>query len=106
MFQEALVNILSRLETARNRALLRAYALIGGFAVSAWGVPCATQDIDFAVAIGAADPQALANFMGGRYEAVNRTTHSVESGMPPSKLSPNPNLSRSNWYCFPVTSQR
>lgn len=69
MFQEALTEILSRLETARNRGLLQAYALIGGFAVSAWGVPRATQDIDFAVAIGSANPQALATFLGGRFEA-------------------------------------
>ncbi len=69
MFQQALADILSRLETARTRGLLQAYALIGGFAVSAWGVPRATQDIDFAVAIGSADPQALATFLDGRYEA-------------------------------------
>jgi hypothetical protein len=69
VFQEALTEILSRLETAKNRRLLRAYALIGGFAVSAWGVPRATNDIDFAVAIGAVDPQALAIFLGGRFEA-------------------------------------
>ena len=69
MFQEALTEILSRLEDAQNRRLLQAYALIGGFAVSAWGVPRATNDIDFAVAIGAADPQALAIFLGGRFEA-------------------------------------
>ena len=62
MFQEALTGILSRLEAAHNRRLLHAYALIGGFAVSAWRVPRATHDIDFAVAIGAADPQALAIF--------------------------------------------
>lgn len=68
MFQEALATVLSRLETARTLGLLQAYALIGGFAVSAWGVPRATRDIDFAVAIGAADPQALAAFVGGRYE--------------------------------------
>jgi hypothetical protein len=69
VFQEALTEILSRLEDAQNRRLLQAYALIGGFAVSAWGVPRATNDIDFAVAIGAADPQALAIFLGGRFEA-------------------------------------
>jgi hypothetical protein len=43
--------------------------LIGGFAVAAWGVPRATQDIDFAVAIGTKDPGALATFMGGHYES-------------------------------------
>jgi hypothetical protein len=45
VFQEALTEILSRLEAAQNRRLLQAYALIGGFAVSAWGVPRATNDI-------------------------------------------------------------
>jgi len=69
MFQEALAKTLSRLDAARNRRLLQAYALIGGFAVSAWGVPRATHDIDFAIAIGAADPHALAIFLGGRFEA-------------------------------------
>ena len=69
MFQEALAEILSRLETAQSRGLLSGYALIGGFAVSAWGVPRATQDIDFAIAIAQADPQALATFIGGRYQA-------------------------------------
>lgn len=68
MFQEALTEILSRLDAAQNHRLLQTYALIGGFAVSAWGVPRATHDIDFAVAIGAADPQALAIFLGGRFE--------------------------------------
>jgi hypothetical protein len=69
VFQEALATILARLESARTDGLLQAYALIGGFAVSAWGVPRATQDIDFAVAIGSTTPQALAAFLGGRYEA-------------------------------------
>ncbi len=44
------------------------FALIGGFAVSAWGVPRATQDIDFAIALGSANPHALANFLGSRFE--------------------------------------
>ena len=69
MFQEALAEILSRLETAQSRGLLSRYALIGGFAVSAWGVPRATQDIDFAIAIAQADPKALTAFIGGRYQA-------------------------------------
>lgn len=69
MFQETLTEILSRLETAKSRGLLSGYALIGGFAVSAWGVPRATQDFDFAIAIGQADPQALATCIGGRYQA-------------------------------------
>ena len=69
MFQEALAEILLRLEKARSRGLLSRYALIGGFAVSAWGVPRATQDFDFAIAIDQAEPQALATFIGGRYQA-------------------------------------
>ncbi|MGH9427294.1 MAG: hypothetical protein ACRD2L_13445 [Terriglobia bacterium] len=69
MFQEALAEILSRLETAQSRGLLTDYALIGGFAVSAWGVPRATQDFDFAIAIGSADPLALATFLGAQYHA-------------------------------------
>ena len=68
MFQQALTDVLSRLETARAHGLLEAFALIGGFAVSAWGVPRATQDIDFGIAIGSANPQALATFLGGRFE--------------------------------------
>jgi hypothetical protein len=68
VFQEALAEILLRLETAQSRGLLSGYALIGGFAVSAWGVPRATQDFDFAIAIDQADPQALATFIGGRYQ--------------------------------------
>jgi len=67
VFQEALGTILSRLETAQNLGLLRGYALIDGFAVSAWGVPRATQDFDFAIAIGQADAQALATFLGAQY---------------------------------------
>jgi len=69
VFQKALAEILSRLETAQSRGLLSGYALIGGFAVSAWGVPRATQDFDFAIAIDQSDPQALATFVGGRYQA-------------------------------------
>lgn len=68
MFQQALTEVLSRLETARTDGLIKAFALIGGFAVSAWGVPRATQDIDFAIAIGSANPHTLATFLGGRFE--------------------------------------
>lgn len=68
MFQQALTDVLSRLETARVQGLVEAFALIGGFAVSAWGIPRATQDIDFAIAIGSANPHALATFLGGRFE--------------------------------------
>jgi hypothetical protein len=59
------------------------------------GVPRATQDIDFAVAIGTKDPRALATFMGGRYDAggpddplrgVIRASVTVPSGSVPLQL--------------------
>jgi hypothetical protein len=68
VFEKALTEALNRLDAARGAGLVANYALIGGLAVSAWGVPRATQDIDFAIAIGANDPQALATFLGGRYD--------------------------------------
>lgn len=68
MFQEALNQIVSRLDQAREKHLIHAYALVGGFAVSAWGIARATQDIDLAVALGTADPKALAAYLGATYE--------------------------------------
>ena len=67
MFREALIDIVHRLERARQNGLLHAYALIGGFAVAAWGLPRATQDIDFALDLGIADPSLLADALGGQY---------------------------------------
>lgn len=69
MFQEALVQCLTHLEAAQRRGLLHRFALIGGFAVAAWGVPRATHDFDFAIALGGADPRAVTEFLGGDYEA-------------------------------------
>lgn len=95
MFEEALTKVLSHLEAARVQGLLGDYALIGGFAVAAWGVPRATQDIDFAVAIGAKDPYALAAFIDGQYTSgglddplrgVIRATVTVASGSIPLQL--------------------
>ena len=95
MFEEALATILSRLEAALAQRLLRAYALIGGFAVAAWGVPRATQDIHFAVAIGTKNVEELALFLNGRYEAggagdplrgVIRTTVAASSVSVPVQL--------------------
>lgn len=60
MFAQALTEIIRRLEEAKALGLVEQYALIGGFAVSAWGVPRATHDLDFALALGAVDPAALA----------------------------------------------
>lgn len=69
MFSEALSQIIERLAQAQNARLLHSYALIGGFAVSAWGVARATQDIDLAVALGTSEPQALATYLGAPYES-------------------------------------
>ncbi len=68
MFPEALTQIVGRLDQARTQRLLQAYALVGGFAVSAWGVARATQDIDLAVALGTSEPQALAAHLGATYQ--------------------------------------
>ena len=68
MFSEVLSQIIARLERARENRLLQTYALIGGFAVSAWGVSRATRDIDLAVALGTSAPSALAAHLGGTYE--------------------------------------
>jgi hypothetical protein len=69
VFPEALSQIITRLDQARENRLLHAYALVGGFAVSAWGVARATQDIDLAVALGTSEPKALATYLGAVYEA-------------------------------------
>ena len=68
MFPEALTQIIGRLDQARDKHLLQAYGLVGGFAVSAWGVARATQDIDLAVALGTSEPQALAIHLGATYQ--------------------------------------
>ena len=73
MFPEILSHVITRLEQTRKNGLLQAYALIGGFAVSAWGVSRATQDIDLAVALGTSAPLALATHLGATYEAGRKT---------------------------------
>ena len=60
MFNQALTEIIRRLEEAKRNGLVQHYALIGGFAVSAWGVPRATNDLDFALALGSSGPSILA----------------------------------------------
>jgi hypothetical protein len=69
VFPEILSQIVTRLDQARRNGFLQAYALIGGFAVSAWGVSRATQDIDLAVVLGTAQPHTLAVHLGATYEA-------------------------------------
>ncbi len=69
MFQDALTQIIANLELAKDKGLLEEFGLIGGLALAAWGTPRATQDIDFAIALGGAEPFDLATFLGGTYEA-------------------------------------
>lgn len=69
MFSKALNHIIDRLAQAQKARLIHSYALIGGFAVSAWGIARATQDIDLAVALGTSAPQALATYLGAEYES-------------------------------------
>lgn len=73
--------------------MLRAYALIGGFAVSIREVPRATQDVDFAVAIGSADLYAPAASLDDRDEdagpddPLSGALHaSIEAGSEPIPL--------------------
>jgi hypothetical protein len=63
VFAQALTEIIRRLDDAQAHHLLERYALIGGFAVSAWGVPRATHDLDFALALGSADPVTLSRHL-------------------------------------------
>ncbi|MDF0643483.1 MAG: hypothetical protein P0111_05600 [Nitrospira sp.] len=58
-----------RLDEARAHQLLDQYALIGGFAVAAWGVPRATRDLNFALALGSADPAALSRHLQARFQS-------------------------------------
>ena len=67
MFAQALTEIIRRLDDAQAHQLLEQYALIGGFAVSAWGVPRATHDVDFAVALGTSDAPSLSRFLGAEF---------------------------------------
>ena len=69
MFPEALATIIGRLNQAQDKGLVQSYALVGGFAVSAWGVARATQDIDFAVALGTSEPTPLAAYLGATYQS-------------------------------------
>ena len=68
VFAQALAEIIRRLDDAQARHLLEQYALIGGFAVSAWGVPRATHDLDFALALGSADPVTLSRHLQAEFQ--------------------------------------
>jgi hypothetical protein len=68
VFPQALTQAVERLDKARQKGLIQSYALVGGFAVSAWGVARATQDIDLAVALGTTEPKALAAHLNAMYQ--------------------------------------
>ncbi len=68
MFQDALTQIIAQLSQAKDQGLLQDFGLVGGLAIAAWGTPRATQDIDFAIALGGARPSDLAKLLGGTYE--------------------------------------
>jgi hypothetical protein len=67
VFAQALTEIVRRLDDAKARLLFDRYALIGGFAVSAWGVPRATYDVDFALALGSSDSATLSRFLHAEF---------------------------------------
>jgi hypothetical protein len=67
VFSQALAEIVRRLDHATREGLLRGYGLIGGFAVSVWGVPRATHDIDFAIVPAEIEPDIVASRLKGTY---------------------------------------
>ncbi len=67
MFQEALKGTLAKLESAKEKGLLQSYGLIDGLAVAVWGIPRATRDIDFAIALGGASPRELSQYLGAHF---------------------------------------
>ena len=67
MFDQALTTITRRLDDAKAQGFLQDYALIGGFAVSAWGIPRATQDVNFGLVLGSADPKALSRHLDSEF---------------------------------------
>jgi len=95
VFAQALTVIVRRLDDAKARHLLDQYALIGGFAVSAWGVPWATRDVDFALALGSSDSAALSRFLQAEFQpggpddplrGVFRTSVTVDDLLVPIQL--------------------
>jgi hypothetical protein len=67
VFAQALTEIVRRLDDAQGQHLIEQYALIGGFAVSAWGIPRATQDVDFVLALGSAKAASLATYLHAEF---------------------------------------
>jgi hypothetical protein len=65
MLENALVSSVKKLQEAKKKALLLDFAIIGGFAVSTWGYPRATEDIDFAISAERNKLKELAEFLKG-----------------------------------------
>jgi len=63
MLKKALVRAVAKLQGALEKGLISDFALIGGFAVSAWGYPRATDDIDFAIQLDRVNIKALSKFL-------------------------------------------
>lgn len=69
MFGQALTEIIRRLDDAKKSGLVQQYVLIGGFAVSVWGVPRATND--FALVLGTSGPNALAKLLQAEFQCAD-----------------------------------
>jgi hypothetical protein len=67
MLQNALVSSVAKLQQAKNDGQLSDFALIGGFAVSAWGYPRATADVDFALRIKREKIKDLALYLEAKF---------------------------------------
>ncbi|WP_447971374.1 hypothetical protein [Nitrospira sp. M1] len=72
MFEKALTHIAHRLDEAKYQGLLTEYVLIGGFAVSAWGIPRASHAVEFALALGAASPTAFSQYLNTEFHVENQ----------------------------------
>ena len=66
MFKEALLEAVKRLQAARAEGVIRAFAVIGGFAVARWGLPRATGDLDFIISADESSLESAAAILGGR----------------------------------------
>ena len=66
MFEHVLKKAVKRLSQAKKKNLVEDFAVVGGHAVSRWGHPRATADIDFFISLGDGDLSELADFVKGQ----------------------------------------
>ena len=83
MFREALIDIVHRLERARQNGLLHAYALIGGLAVNAYAEPVVSLDLD--VVVDPTQIDAVETALAQRY-VVRRFGHTINVSAPESDI--------------------